>query len=175
MVVTNDSELADRVRLLREYGWRQRYISDLPGSNSRLDELQATILRVKLRYLDEENARRHELAQTYSRLLADTDLTLPTCQPEAVHVYHQYVVRTSRRDALQAYLRERGIGTLIHYPRPVHLQPAYVGRLALNGALPHSERVAGQVLSLPMYSELTTEDVRVVAGTIVVWEHDRNP
>jgi dTDP-4-amino-4,6-dideoxygalactose transaminase len=124
-VVTDDPLLAERVRLLREYGWRQRYVSSEPGRNSRLDEVQAAILRVKLGYLDCDNARRRELALTYTAALADADLELPRCSAEAFHVYHQYVVRSTERDRVQAWLREHGVGTLIHYPEPVHTQPAY--------------------------------------------------
>jgi dTDP-4-amino-4,6-dideoxygalactose transaminase len=168
-VVTDDTGLAERVRLLRQYGWRQRYVSEVAGSNSRLDELQAAILRVKLRYLDQENARRREIAQAYDRLLVDTGLGLPDCWPAAEHVYHQYVVRTLWRDALRVYLREHGVSTLIHYPQAVHQQPAYAGRLLTNGCLPHSEQAAAQVLSLPMYPELTDAQVAQVAEAICHW------
>jgi len=169
MVVTDDADLAERVRLLRQYGWRRRYISELPGGNSRLDELQAVILRVKLRHLDRENARRREIARAYTRRLADTDLTLPACRPGAEHVYHQYVVCTPQRDALQAHLRDQGIGTLVHYPQAVHQQPAYAGRLPTNGKLPHSEEAAAQALSLPMYPELSDDQVETVAETVRHW------
>ena len=171
-VVTDDPDLAERVRLLRQYGWRTRYVSELSGGNSRLDELQAAVLRVKLRYLDQENARRREIAEKYARLLADTGLVLPTCRPQAEHVYHQYVVRTSHRDSLQRYLREAGIGTLIHYPQAVHQQPAFAGRLLTSGRLTHSEQAAAQVLSLPMYPELSDDHVGAVAAAISHWyEH----
>jgi len=163
-VVTSDDELADRARLLREYGWRERYVSALPGLNSRLDTLQAAILRVKLRYLDAENERRRALARLYTELLQETDLRLPIERPGVRHVYHQYVVRSGRRDALQARLRERGIGTLIHYPVPVHRQPAYAGRLPFAGELPHTEAAAAEILSLPMFAELSDDQVRAVAA-----------
>ena len=172
MVVTNDADLAQRVRLLRQYGWRQRYVSELPGGNSRLDEIQAAVLRVKLPCLDQENARRREIAQAYSRLLADTGLALPICRPGATHAYHQYVMHTLRRDALQAHLREHGIGALIHYPQAVHQQPAYAGRLAGSSQLPHSEQAAAQVLSLPMHPELSDKQVTHVTDAIHSWyEH----
>ena len=169
MVVTNDPELAERVRLLREYGWRQRYISDFAGLNSRLDELQAAILRVKLRYLAEENQKRQTLANIYDEMLSATNLTLPTCIPGASHVYHQYVVRFEHRDSLREFLRERGIGTLIHYPVPIHRQPAYQGRLRCAGSMANTERVVEDILSLPMFPELTFEQVRQVAEIIVSW------
>jgi dTDP-4-amino-4,6-dideoxygalactose transaminase len=171
-VVTSDPNLAERVRLLREYGWRQRYVSDIPGVNSRLDELQAAILRVKLRHLDAENARRRRIAAEYDRLLAGSGLALPQVRPGVTHVYHQYVVRTAGRDALQAYLRARGIGALIHYPVPVHLQPAYAGRLRGTEALSETEAAAREVLSLPMFPELTDEQVRTTAGEIAGWIAD---
>ncbi|MDW8269626.1 MAG: DegT/DnrJ/EryC1/StrS family aminotransferase [Anaerolineae bacterium] len=172
-VVTDDAGLAERVRLLRQYGWRQRYVSELPGVNSRLDELQAAVLRVKLRHLDRENERRRQIAAAYTRLLADSGLGLPVCRPEAEPVYHQYVVRTPLREALQARLTAAGIGTLVHYPQAVHQQPAYAGRLPLGGPLSHSETAAAQVLSLPMYPELTDEAVRCVAEVIVGRPFDR--
>ena len=169
IVVTDNADLAERARLLRQYGWHQRYVSEIAGTNSRLDELQAAILRVKLCYLDRGNARRRQIAQAYTHLLADTGLVLPTCRTKAEHIYHQYVVRTSERDALRAYLREQAIGTLIHYPQPVHLQPAYANRLTTSGALSHSERAAAEVLSLPMYPELPDEHVTLVADAIRHW------
>jgi dTDP-4-amino-4,6-dideoxygalactose transaminase len=168
-VVTSDANLAERVRLLREYGWRERYVSDIPGLNSRLDELQAAILRVKLRHLDADNALRRRLAAEYDRLLAKSGLALPQVRPGAMPVYHQYVVRTAGRDALQTHLRSRAIGALIHYPVPVHLQPAYAGRLPGAAALPETETAARQVLSLPMFPELTGEQVRITAAAIAGW------
>lgn len=164
-VVTGDSELAERTRLLREYGWRARYVSEICGMNSRLDELQAAILRVKLRYLDQQNARRRELAALYGRVLAKTDLALPGERPEAFHVYHQYAVLSPRRNALRNHLRNEGIATLIHYPVPVHSQPAYQHRItALQ--MERTEEIARQVLSLPMYPELTEDQVATVGRSI---------
>jgi len=172
MVVTDDPNLAERVRLLRQYGWQQRYVSEIAGANSRLDEIQAAILRVKLHYLDQENARRREIARNYACLLVDTDLALPNSRPGAEHIYHQYVVRTAERDALQTYLRDRGIVTSVHYPQTIHRQPAYTGRLITSGDLTHSERAAAQVLSLPMYPELSDEQVAVVADVINSWSRN---
>lgn len=168
-VATNNSELAERTRLLREYGWRERYVSAVPGLNSRLDTLQAAILRVKLRHLDAENERRRTLARLYTELLSETALRLPVERGDVRHVYHQYVVRTPQRDALQAHLRGQGIGTLIHYPVPVHLQPAYAGRLPTAGGLPQSEAAGREVLSLPMFAELSEEQVRAVAAACKCW------
>ena len=140
--------------------------------NSRLDALQAAILRVKLRYLDAENSRRRELAGTYNELLIATGLTLPRSHPEACHVYHQYVVRTPQRDHLRSYLKQQGIGTLIHYPVPVHLQPAYRGRVVHRGALPDTERAAAEVLSLPMYPQLSAVELERVVSAILAWEDE---
>ena len=172
MVVTNDPMLAEQVRSLREYGWRERYVSEQPGLNSRLDELQAAILRVKLRYLDSENARRRELAGWYQDLLSASALVLPQARPDAIHVYHQYVVRTARRDSLQSWLRTHGIGTLVHYPQPVHLQPAYRGKLHGADLVPQTERAALEVLSLPMYPQLSKEQVCLVAEAVLAWARE---
>jgi dTDP-4-amino-4,6-dideoxygalactose transaminase len=169
MVVTGDPELAKKVRLLREYGWEERYVSKIPGLNSRLDEIQAAILRVKLPHLDEENKSRRKIAGIYHSLLEACGLILPKVNPAADHVYHQYVIRAENRDSLRSYLRERGIGTLVHYPVPVHLQPAYAGRLFEKTSLLRTEEAAKQILSLPMYPELTTDRVQDVAREIVAW------
>lgn len=174
MIVTDDSVLAERARLLREYGWRERYVAERPGLNSRLDELQAAILRVKLRYLEEENGRRQALAAIYDKTLAPTSLILPRCASNATHVYHQYVVRTPHRDVLREFLAEQGIGTLIHYPVPIHQQPAYLERLRCAGPMVHTDRIANEILSLPMYPELSPDAVRRVAETIAVWDQGRS-
>jgi dTDP-4-amino-4,6-dideoxygalactose transaminase len=167
MVVTTDAALAERVRLLRQYGWRTRYVSEIAGGNSRLDELQAAILRVKLGFLKSENVRRNELARLYDGLLKDTGLILPKTRLGAEHVFHQYVVRASQRDALAEHLKQEGIGTIIHYPVPIHLQPAYSGRLSRVVPLLHTEKIAQEVLSLPMYPQLTEEQVGHVCAAIV--------
>jgi dTDP-4-amino-4,6-dideoxygalactose transaminase len=145
-IVTNSKELAERARLLREYGWAERYVSSIEGWNSRLDEIQAAILRVKLRTLDADNQRRREIAARYERALEG-----PRTRKDAEPVYHLYVIASERRDALQQHLRERGIGALVHYPVPVHRQPAYLSHVSL----PVTENAAKTVLSLPMYPELT--------------------
>jgi dTDP-4-amino-4,6-dideoxygalactose transaminase len=161
-VLTNDPALAEQVRLLREYGWRGNRISEQKGMNARLDEMQAAILRVKLHHLEQWNDRRRELAALYQSLLADI-LSLPIEPPKTRHAYHQFVVRHPRRDALRTYLREHGIHTQIHYPSPIHFQPAY-RNLAV--ALPVTESAADQILSLPLYPELRNEDVERVCQTI---------
>lgn len=167
MVVTRDADLAARVRLLSEYGWRERYVSAVPGLNSRLDPIQAAILAAKLPHLDEDNERRRRLAATYQAILEPAGLRVPTEHAGAAHVYHQYVLRVGDREKLRERLRRRGIDTLVHYPVPIHLQPAYRGRLLAAGPLDASERAAAEVLSLPMYPELPLESARAVAEAIL--------
>jgi dTDP-4-amino-4,6-dideoxygalactose transaminase len=167
MVVTDDDALADRLRALREYGWRERYVSDIPGMNTRLDELQAAILRVKLGRLEADSARRVAIADLYDRGLARLPLALPRRRAGASHVFHQYVVRSAERDRLRRDLASRGIGSTVHYPVPVHLQPAYRGRVALGpSGLGESERAAREVLSLPLYPELADTAVAKVVSTL---------
>lgn len=166
MILTNDAGLAERARLLREYGWVERYVSHVRGWNSRLDEVQAAVLRVKLRYLDADNATRQKWASFYDEKLAECQLVLPKTLPEAAHVYHLYVVRCNDRDGLQNFLRGRGIGALVHYPVPVHLQPAYTGRLSGSDQLAETERAAREVLSLPIYPELTQAEADQVVATV---------
>jgi dTDP-4-amino-4,6-dideoxygalactose transaminase len=162
MVATNEPKLADRVSLLREYGWAERYVSHTSGWNSRLDEIQAAILRVKLPHLDSENAARARLAISYDEGLARMGVMTPKKRPGVTHVYHLYVVRSARRNELQGFLKSHEVGALVHYPVPVHLQPAYRGRLRGSQDLPETERAAHEVLSLPMYPELADSDLRTV-------------
>jgi len=167
-VASCNVEIGERARLMREYGWRERYVSELAGMNTRLDEMQAAILRVKLRYLDAENARRRQIASSYNAALLSTGLLLPRAKPQASHVYHQYAVRSERRDQLQAGLKRAGIGTAILYPKPAHLQPAYQGRLKAGiGGLEHSERVCGEILCLPMHPQLSDKEVTRVSNALV--------
>ena len=165
-VVTDDPALAEHVRLLRQYGWRDRQVSTLKGLNSRLDELQAAILRVKLQHLDEWNAKRKQLALRYQDLLRDTGLTLPSHLKHSLPVNHLYVVRSPERDSLRAFLSDKGIQTLIHYPQPVHLQPAYSNLGYKPGSLPCSEAAAREVLSLPLYPEMSEDMVEMVCRGI---------
>jgi dTDP-4-amino-4,6-dideoxygalactose transaminase len=166
-VVTDDAGLAERLRMLRNGGQRSRYDHVLRGINSRLDELQAAILRVRLRHLPEETERRRAIAHRYVRGLSDTSLTLPTEAPYAYHVYHLFVVRTPGRDELATVLRERGIGTAVHYPTPLHLQEAYRELGGHPGDHPVAERWAREELSLPMYPELTDEEAMQIVSTLV--------
>ena len=164
MIVTSDARLAENAFLLRQYGWKNRYISEIQGSNSRLDELQAAILRVKLRHLDENNAKRRGLAELYSQLLKQYVVT-PSEMVRSRHVYHLYVIRYKQRDRLQEYLRQRGIGTAIHYPLPVHQQPAYKLRIQATN-LPVTDQVVTEILSLPIYPQLSEDMVREIALVI---------
>jgi dTDP-4-amino-4,6-dideoxygalactose transaminase len=161
-VVTKDADVAERVRLLRSYGERERYDSVLSGGNSRLDALQAAVLLVKLAHLEAWNERRRELAARYRDGLADLPLVLPD---EGMHVYHLFVVRVAGRDAFRARLAELGIGTLVHYPRAVHEHPAYA-HLARPGRLETSERLAREVVSLPLYPELTDDEADAVVRAV---------
>ncbi|HVZ39088.1 MAG TPA: DegT/DnrJ/EryC1/StrS family aminotransferase [Candidatus Kapabacteria bacterium] len=165
-VATRNAAVLESVRLLREYGWRERYVSSVPGMNSRLDELQAAILRVKLPHLHEENARRRAIADLYNGRLTGSAIDQPARAEGAEHVYHQYVVRTPRRDEFRETLRSAGVGTLVHYPVPVHLQPAYRDRLALYSSMEATERAAREVVSLPMFPELSNEEAEYVAQSV---------
>jgi dTDP-4-amino-4,6-dideoxygalactose transaminase len=170
IIATGDAALAERLAALRQYGWRRHYISDEVGMNSRLDELQAAVLRTRLPHLDACNARRGSIAGRYDAALADAAIAPPARRPGAGHVFHQYVVRVPERDAVQAALRARGIGTGVHYPVPVHLQPAYRGRVVLGPAgCRATERAAAEVLSLPMYPELSDAQVARVCDAIGGW------
>jgi dTDP-4-amino-4,6-dideoxygalactose transaminase len=155
--------------MLRNYGWDpgRRYASLIKGVNSRLDEIQAAILRVKLRHLEDGNARRRRLAGLYRELLAGVpEVTLPREEGWARHAFHLFVIRAARRDELQVALRAQGIGTQVHYPEPVHRQAAYLDLGYPAGALPHTEQACREILSLPLYPELPPDDVRRVARAI---------
>jgi dTDP-4-amino-4,6-dideoxygalactose transaminase len=166
-VVTSDPQVAETLRSLREYGWRSRHISEVPGMNTRLDEIQAAVLRVKLHYLEEENNRRCSLAARYSSSLSRTALTLPATPPEASHVWHQYVIRTDRRELLRARLAAQLIETAVLYPRPIHLQPGYRRLVRVpTGGVPVAERASNQILSLPIHAMLDPLGIDRVARTI---------
>jgi dTDP-4-amino-4,6-dideoxygalactose transaminase len=164
MVVTDDAALAERLRLLRNYGQTDRYHHQVEGLNSRLDELQAAVLRVKLRHLEAWTAARRERAARYAAGLPG--VRTPTEAPGARHVYHLYAVHVPQRAQVQERLAAAGIGTLVHYPIPAHLQPAYAHLGVPRGALPVTERLADEELSLPMYAELPLEQVDYVAATL---------
>lgn len=166
-VVTSDAGLAERVRRLRNYGSVRKYHHEERGSNSRLDELQAALLRVKLRHLDAWNEARRVRARRYVETLSGTDLVLPSVRSGSEPVWHLFVVRSTRRDALQAHLAAHGVDTVIHYPVPPHLQPAY-GDLGFRpGVLPRTETLAREVLSLPMGPTLTDAQQAAVVSAVV--------
>jgi dTDP-4-amino-4,6-dideoxygalactose transaminase len=167
MIVTNSTELATRARRLRNHGQTVKYLSNEPGWNSRLDEIQAAILRVKLRYLPEWQRTRQSHAAEYTRLLAQVPGVMTPLVPENYeHVYHQYTIRIERRDALHKFLSERKIGSMVYYPHPLHLQPIYAGLGHKTGDFPHSEKASQEVLSLPMYPELRSEQITRVVESI---------
>jgi dTDP-4-amino-4,6-dideoxygalactose transaminase len=167
MVVTNDEEAAKSLQLLRNYGQTRKYHHQICGYNRRLDNLQAALLRIKLKHLDTWNDARRERADGYSRLLRDVVRT-PVQTPYSAHVWHLYVIETKEinRDALQGYLGERRIGTGIHYPIPIHLQPAYRGLGYSRGDFPITEQAADNILSLPMYPELPPNAVEDVSDAV---------
>lgn len=165
-VFTTSDAVAERTRRLRQYGWRQRYVSEIPGRNSRLDELQAAVLRVKLTRLDADNALRRALAECYLAGLRDSGLRLPAIDPRAASVWHQFAVRTPRRDALQQHLAVRQIMCGVLYPTPLHRQPAYA-QPALE--LPETERACAEVLCLPVHPAVSRADVDRVCAEILRW------
>jgi dTDP-4-amino-4,6-dideoxygalactose transaminase len=166
MAVTSNPEYAHTMRMLRDWGQERRYHHVLKGYNYRMDGIQGAILRVKLRYIEAWTEARRTHAANYSQLLASSDLTIPTALPHNRHVYHVYAVRVSHRERLQQELNEQGIQTGIHYPIPVHLQVAYSELGYQYGDFPHSELAATQVLSLPMYPELSAAQVSTVAENL---------
>jgi dTDP-4-amino-4,6-dideoxygalactose transaminase len=179
-VATSEPQLASAMRALREYGWRDaQRLSEQVGRNARLDEIQAAVLGVKLPYLDEDNRARRRLADLYKSELADcASVTLPFEPEYGRSVFHQYVIRTQKRDSLEARLRAAGVTTAVHYPVPVHLQPAYLGRGLTRPAsgspaesLPETVRAASEVLSLPMFPELEHSAVREIAAIIRQHNH----
>jgi dTDP-4-amino-4,6-dideoxygalactose transaminase len=166
LVACRDPEVAERVRTLRQYGWGDTRESAEVGMNSRLDELHAAMLRYRLPFLAEHNARRRGIAELYREGLAGTGLTLPGSRDGAVSVFHQFAVRSPRRDALAAHLQAAGIGTNIHYPVPVHRQPAYQRRKTAPDGLAVTEKAARELLSLPMFPEMTETQVSRVIEAV---------
>jgi dTDP-4-amino-4,6-dideoxygalactose transaminase len=166
-VVSNDQDLIERVRMLANHGRLEKYTHQMEGVNSRLDGLQAAILRVKLRHLDDWNESRRRHAAFYLESLSGSDMQTPVIHPDAVPVWHLFVVRVSDREAFQQRLKREGIATGIHYPVPLHLQPAYEHAGILRGTLPVTEEVSAEVVSLPMYPELTSEQLEAIANAVM--------
>jgi len=166
LVVTDDDELAERVRMLRAHGSKVKYHNELIGYNSRLDEMQAAVLRVKLRHLNEWNNRRRQIALEYNELLKDLPLQLPDPGQKGEHVFHLYTILAEDREELRTYLKSRGVETGVYYPTPLHLQPAYADLGYRKGDFPISESACERNLSLPMYPELTDEQIHYVAEAV---------
>jgi len=166
-VVTRKDESVEKLRSLRQYGWRKRYISDDNGVNSRLDELQAAVLRVKLKYLDTDNQKRREIAAFYRDRMKDSPLDLPVENTDVEHVYHQFVIQTSDRGLLADRLKANGVATSIHYPAAVHQQTAYSNKAYRPLALPITEKIIPKILSLPIFPEMTTDCVIDVNNAIL--------
>lgn len=165
-VATNDTALADKVRWLRQYGWRERYISDFNGINSRLDELQAAILRVKLPFLTANNKHRRSLAAIYEKGLSDLPIQTPVSRPFCEHAYHLYVIRVKQRDALMKHLTSRNIPAARHYPAAVHQQPGYAALTQRSPPLPNTEALVPEILSLPLHPYLAREAVEYTIDAI---------
>jgi dTDP-4-amino-4,6-dideoxygalactose transaminase len=172
MVVTNSAEIAGRLRTLRNHGQTEKYVSSEPGWNSRLDEIQAAILRVKLKHLpDWQRARQAHAAEYTRRFLEMRGVMPPVAPPGYEHVYHQYTIRVEHRDALQNFLNQKKIGNSVYYPVPLHLQPLYASLGHKRGDFPHSERAAEEVLSLPMFPELRVEQIKRVTEAVAEYLH----
>jgi dTDP-4-amino-4,6-dideoxygalactose transaminase len=167
MLTTQDDALAERLRLLREHGAKPKYYHSIVGTNSRLDALQAAILRVKLRHLDRWSEARARNAALYDQLLEGSPVGRPFRDARARHIYNQYVIRSATRDALRQHLAERGVGTEIYYPVPLHLQQCFATLGYKTGDLPQSEAAARETLALPIFPELAEEQIRYVAATIL--------
>lgn len=166
IIVTNNAALAQKCRQLREYGWDANRQSQIPGLNSRLDEIQAAILRVYLKHLENDNDLRRRLAAIYTQELSETELILPQPRKGTEHVYHLYVIRSKQRERIKNLLLKHNVHAGIHYPVPVHQQPAYKGRIKTSGVLSNTEATAQEILSLPIFPELKESDVKMIASNI---------
>jgi dTDP-4-amino-4,6-dideoxygalactose transaminase len=166
MVVSRHTDYADRARMLREHGARPKYYHSIIGTNSRLDALQAAMLRVKLRHLDRWSEARAKNAQAYHRLFEGSPVGRPYHDPRTRHIYNQYVIRVERRDELKQHMVDRGIGTEIYYPVPLHLQECFAMLGHRPGDMPQSEAAAQGTLALPIYPELGEDRLRYVAQTV---------
>jgi len=165
MIITNNEELADKLKMMRNYGSSKKYYHEFVGANSRLDEIQAAVLRVKLKYLDEWNEKRRRIAELYNQFFDGSKTVTPVEKKYAKHVYYLYIVRCKKRDKLQKYLLNKGIQTMIHYPIPVHMQKAYL-KLGYKINLPVTERTSTEILSLPLHPWLNKKEVSLISGEI---------
>lgn len=168
-VVTNSPCVAEKLRALRQYGWKARYISDLPGCNSRLDEMQAAILRLKLPFLDHRNARRRDIAARYQSALAATGLRGPATISGTLHAMHLFVVESVSREALAKHLSKSGIASARHYPMPAHQQPAYAHRVRSAGLLPHTDALYRHMLTIPCHPDLNDAEVERIGTALQAW------
>lgn len=167
MITTNDDQLAEKMRMLRVHGWKKKYYPEILGYNSRLDELQAAVLRVKLSHVDGWNARRRELAAYYSQKLAGSGVTVPFEAPDRTHVYHLYVIRSKMRSELKQKLFEQGIASEIYYPQPLHLAQPCRGLGWQEGSLPVSEQASLETLAIPIFPELSSETMFLICSSIL--------
>ena len=165
-IVTDDENLAEFIKIFRNYGSQKRYYNMLVGANSRLDEIQAGFLRVKLKYLDDMTKEKREFSQRYLNELRNDKIELPRIREKATHIWHQFVIKTPYRDELMDYLNDRNIGTIIHYPIPPHLSEAYSYLNVKKGDLPITEEYANSVLSIPLYNGMTKEEQDYVIDAI---------
>lgn len=166
-LVTSDPDLADRCRMIKQYGWRQRYISEVAGMNTRLDELQAAILRVKLAYTVEDTRRRQEIARRYAKEGANDHIAHPSAATGSEHVFHQYVVQCASRESLKRHMQDANVGFAVLYPVPVHRQPGYAPRVSVGTTgLRSTEALGGRILSIPMYPELEESDIEMVSAAL---------
>jgi len=166
MVTTNDDSLAEQVRMLRTHGWKKKYFPEILGYNSRLDEIQAAILRVKLKYVDQWNTRRREIAQIYSKRLSDLGITTPIESADRTHVYHLYIIRVPDREVFREQLKEHGVASEIYYPQPLHLATPCRKLGWKEGFLPISEQSSLETLALPLFPEMTSEQINEVISKV---------
>lgn len=167
-VVTSNAVLAERCQLIKQYGWKSRYISEISGMNTRLDEIQAAVLKIKLKYLDDQNMRRREIAKKYCENGVNCYLKHPIPAPETDHVFHQYVVQSEHRNLLQQHLQNCGVGTAILYPEPVHRQAGYADKVRIGAAgLKVTEDICKHILSVPIYPELSDSQVGFITQSLI--------
>ena len=167
MVTTDDDKLAEVVTMLRTHGWKKKYFPEMLGYNSRLDEMQAAILRVKLKHVDAWNTRRREIVEVYNARLGAAGIAIPTAAPERTHVYHLYIIRSKKRELLKEQLKERGIASEVYYPQPLHLSAPCRELGWVEGTLPVAEQAARETLALPLYPEMTDEQINAVITAVI--------
>jgi len=166
MVITKDEQIARQVKMLRNHGSEKRYYHDMVGYNSRLDEIQAAIIRVKLKRIDEHNEARRRNAAAYCAAIKNKEVTLPVEQADCSHVYHQFTIRAKKRDELAAALARKNISSAVYYPVPLHRQKAFLDLYRLKGNFPQAEKSAAEVLSLPMFPELKQDEIKIIADAL---------